>query len=69
MSEPAALPKLSFTIPEVVKATGVGRTAIYEEIKAGNLEARKRGAQTLILAEELKRFLTALPVAGKESVQ
>lgn len=69
MSEPATLPKLAYTIPEAVKATGIGRSALYEEIKAGRLRSRKRGAQTLILAEDLNQFLTGLPAAGKESVQ
>lgn len=68
MSEPA-VHKLAYTVPEAVKATGIGRTALYEEIKAGNLRASKRGSQTLILATELERFLTALPAAGKDSVQ
>lgn len=69
MSEPAATAKLAFTIPEAIKATGIGRTALYEEIKAGNLRARKRGSQTLILADDLHEFLTGLPAAGKDTLQ
>jgi hypothetical protein len=68
MSDAAEPAKLAFTIPEVVKATSIGRTAIYEEIKAGRLLARKRGAQTLILAADLNAFLASLPEA-RESVQ
>jgi excisionase family DNA binding protein len=65
-SEPAgAKPVLSYTIPEAVKATGIGKTSLYAEIKAGKLVARKRGSQTLILAEDLRSYLAALPVGGE----
>lgn len=54
--------KVSYTIDEAVKATGVSRSALYEDRAAGKLEMRKRGATTLILAGELQRYAAALPV-------
>jgi len=54
-------PKMSFSIPEAVAATGLSRTALYEEIGARRLIARKRGSSTIILATELAAFLEALP--------
>ena len=34
---------------------------LYEDIAAGILPARKRGNRTIILAEDLKAYLAALP--------
>jgi len=59
-----SVPKLAYTIREAIDATGIKHSALYEEIKAGRLETRKRGSTTLILAEELRRYLAALPVGG-----
>lgn len=64
---PAA--KLAFTIQETIAATGIGRTALFQEIREGKLIARKRGSQTLILAEDLRAYLANLPAAGKDTVQ
>lgn len=61
------VPKLAYSIAEASEATGIGRTAIYEEISAGRLKARKRGSATLILAEDLQAFLAGLPAVGKEN--
>jgi hypothetical protein len=56
-------PVLSYTIAEAVTATGIGRSSLYEDIKAGKLTAKKRGASTVILAEELARYVAELPDA------
>jgi len=39
----------------------MGATKAYEEIKAGRLVARKVGRRTIILDEDLKAWLDALP--------
>ena len=45
-------------IPQACKrAGGIGRTTIYNEIKAGNLQVIKIGDRTLIEDDELKRWL------------
>jgi excisionase family DNA binding protein len=54
-------PKHAYTIPEVVRITGTSRTTIYAEIGADRLRAVKLGRRTLILAEDLQRWLEALP--------
>jgi hypothetical protein len=41
--------QLAYTIPDVEKQSGVGRTLIYGEIAAGRLKARKVGRRTVIL--------------------
>ena len=52
--------QMSFTIDEVRKLTGLGRTKIYEEMKAGNLPAKKWGRKTVILKKDLESFLSNL---------
>lgn len=53
--------KLAFRISEVVLVTGLPRSTIYELIGAGLLPARKVGMRTLVLRDDLLRFLESLP--------
>ncbi|MHB2210682.1 helix-turn-helix transcriptional regulator [Methylobacterium sp. CM6257] len=55
--------KLSYGVADVVKASGASRSLIYEQIKAGNLKARKLGRRTLILSADLQSWLAALPTS------
>jgi excisionase family DNA binding protein len=58
MSEPAiSQDKLAFRIDEAVKATGLGRTFLYERIASGDLPSIKVGTRRLILRQELMNFL------------
>jgi hypothetical protein len=52
--------KLAYSIPEVMTATNAGRTSVYRAIKAGELVARKRGRRTIILADDLRCWLSSL---------
>jgi excisionase family DNA binding protein len=52
---------LAFTVADACMRSGIGRTAIYDMINSGKLTARKRGRRTLILADDLRRFLEMLP--------
>lgn len=61
--------KISFTIEQAVKATGVGRTAIFAAIKSGRLVARKNGRRTLIASSDLQQFISNLPTVGRESMK
>lgn len=56
--------KEAYTITEVMEAIGIGRTKLYEEIGAGKLSPRKIGSKTIVLADDLKRYLNALPKQG-----
>jgi excisionase family DNA binding protein len=59
---------LVHSIPEACSIACVGRTALYEAINPGALRAVKRGSHTLILAEDLRRYMQSLPsVAVKQS--
>ncbi len=54
-------PKLAYSIADVTKLTGVGRSFIYDEIKAGRLHIRKAGRRTLIFNADLQAWLAQLP--------
>jgi hypothetical protein len=54
---------LAHTIAEVTKISGLGRSTIYEAIGNGQLDARKAGNRTLIVATSLRSFLDNLPPA------
>ena len=55
--------KLAHTIAEFVQLSGLGRSFIYQEIKAGRLVVRR----SLILHDEGQAYLARLPVAVKRS--
>ena len=52
--------KLALTINEVVEATSLSRTRIYEEIRNGRLTVTKCGRRTLIRVEAARAWLQAL---------
>jgi excisionase family DNA binding protein len=52
---------LAFTISEAVAIAGVGRSSLYKAIAAGHLPARKLGRRTLVMADDLRAWLQALP--------
>lgn len=54
--------KLTYSVPEVVTATGIARSTIYAAMQSGQLQARKWGRRTLVTRAELDRFIAALPV-------
>ncbi len=57
---------LGLSIPEVCRTTGIGRTTIYEEIRAGRLRALKLGRRTIIRTTDLQKWLDALPELRRE---
>jgi excisionase family DNA binding protein len=54
--------KLAYTVKEAIRATGIPKSTLYEEISAGRLASRKMPGKTLLLRADLERFLEALPV-------
>lgn len=56
--------KITYRIPQVVAATGISRTSVYRAIKSGELRALKRGASTLITADELRRWVGSFTTAA-----
>ncbi|WP_338689302.1 MULTISPECIES: helix-turn-helix domain-containing protein [Bradyrhizobium] len=61
LSQPDFSHRLALSINEASRLARVGRTQLYEALQAGELKAKKRGATTLILPAELKRWIESLP--------
>jgi predicted DNA-binding transcriptional regulator AlpA len=57
--------KLALTIAEFVQLSGMGRSYIYQEIKAGRLIVRKAGRRSLILRDEGLAWLANLPAKNQ----
>ena len=53
--------KLAYGIKEVGRVIDTGESTVYEYIKDGKIRAVKHGRRTLILAEDLERYLNSLP--------
>ncbi len=56
--------KAAFTVNEVTKEIGIGRSKLYSEMAEGKLKARKIGKKTIFLAEDVQVYLSNLPVAA-----
>jgi hypothetical protein len=54
--------KISVTISEAVQMTGIGRSSLYILFREGKIQPRKSGKRTLVLVEELRRYVESLPV-------
>jgi excisionase family DNA binding protein len=49
--------KLAYSVPEAVAVSGIGRSILYELIKAGKLAIVKIGSRTLIRHGDLAALL------------
>ena len=59
--------QMSLSIEEAKKATGFGRTKLYEAINQGLLPAKKYGKRTIILKRDLEKFLDGLETYPSKS--
>jgi excisionase family DNA binding protein len=57
--------KIAHSVDSACEAADVGRTSIYEAIRAGELKARKLGRRTIILDDDLREWLASLPSFGE----
>jgi excisionase family DNA binding protein len=57
--------RLAYKIHDAPAVTGASRTRLYAAIRNNELTARKAGRATLLLADELQRWLKALPAIGR----
>ncbi|RUX16371.1 hypothetical protein EOA27_15590 [Mesorhizobium sp. M2A.F.Ca.ET.037.01.1.1] len=56
-------PQLATDVKGAVIYTGLCRAQLYKDMRAGLLIARKKGSRTILLYEELDRYLKAMPEA------
>jgi excisionase family DNA binding protein len=52
---------LAYTIAEACTITRTGKTALYQAIKTGELRAVKRGRRTLLLPNDLEKWIAKFP--------
>jgi excisionase family DNA binding protein len=59
---------IAHTVSEACRLSCTGRTALYEAINSQALRAVKRGRRTLILDDDLRRWVQSLPpIAAKQA--
>jgi hypothetical protein len=70
MAKPETLEALpiAHTIECAMRISTFGRTALYDEMNRGKLKARKLGRRTVILDEDLRRWLASLPARESDAV-
>jgi excisionase family DNA binding protein len=51
------LERAAYTIAEACAVAGIRRTTLYKEIHSGELRAVKIGGRTVILVDDLRRWL------------
>jgi hypothetical protein len=56
--------KQAFSPDEFGRRNGVGRTTVFEEIRAGRLDARKVGRRTIITRQAEKAWQDSPPSAS-----
>lgn len=48
---------LAYSVADAIRVSSIGKTKLYALIKTGDLEARKIGKRTLILAHSLQAVI------------
>lgn len=52
-------------IPEAAAMIGIGRSSLYVLFREKKITPRKSGKRTLVLVEDLRRYVENLPVADR----
>lgn len=55
-SEKSLPSKIAYNVPEAAKATGLGRSTLFELIRDGKLKAIKAAGRRIILRTDLEEF-------------
>jgi excisionase family DNA binding protein len=57
---------LAFSLADAALAIGVGKSTLHELTATGKLPVRKLGRRSLVLREDLEKYLQSLPVSGDQ---
>jgi hypothetical protein len=49
------------SVAEALRKLGIKKTKFYQEVNEGRLAAKKNGSRTVVLDEEIDRYLSELP--------
>jgi excisionase family DNA binding protein len=60
--------EIAISIIEAARRAGVGRSSVYEAIGRGDLKIRKNGRRSLVLVDDLKAWVSAMPEAKHRNV-
>lgn len=52
---------LALSVERAAELAGVSRSTLYGAMRCGDLRARKAGSRTLLLLDDLRKWLDALP--------
>jgi hypothetical protein len=66
---PDTADRITATIPEFRRLSGIGRSRIYELLDTGELESVYLGARRLILIDSYRQLLTRLQAEAKGGVR
>lgn len=61
MTQNQDIPKIAYSVDQAARALSIGRTKVFELLKAGQLRSIKIGSRTIIPAEGLQAMLAAGP--------
>jgi excisionase family DNA binding protein len=61
--------RLAYSIAELPELISLGRSQIYEEIRAGRLRTVKSGRRTLVLDEDLRSWLLSLRGPAEDALR
>jgi hypothetical protein len=56
---------LAHSVESIPGKTGIGRTSIIKAIREGQLLARKMGRRTIVVDDDLRKWLNSLPPLRK----
>ena len=60
---PADIVRVTVTIPDVTRLTGISRSEVYRLLSMGTLRAVKAGVRTLVWWDSVEQHLASLPEA------
>jgi excisionase family DNA binding protein len=58
---------IGLSVDEACELCSLGRTTFYKYLKLGKIPARKCGARTIVVLDELVQAIKSLPQVGRAS--